>query len=360
MELSILFLAFFISLFVVITITPFVIRVAKRYKLVDDPQKRFHPARTHIGSIPRAGGIAIACGLIIGMILFLPRTYLTLSFIVSTLVLTVVGVLDDRKDIHPSIRLVTNAFAVGLVLLAGISIPYITSLTSPGVIAFNTWQVHIGDITIAPLAIALAFVWIYWTMNIVGWSAGVDGQLPGVVVISALILGILSLRYSLNDPSQIHVTILAAIVAGSFMGFLPWNFFPQKIMPGYSGKTLAGFFLGVLGILSYGKLGTALLVLGLPMIDAIFTLSRRLIKGKSPIWADRGHLHHNLLDLGWSKRTIALFYYLLSAILGAVALMVTSTQKIFILLVVSVLIGAFLLWINWFLRSSKPRDHANG
>ena len=97
--------------------------------------------------------------------------------------------------------------------------------------------------------------------------------------------------------------------SGAFAGFLPWNFYPQKIMPGYSGKTLAGFLLGLLAILSYGKLGTALLVLGIPTIDAIFTLTRRVAKGKSPVWADRKHLHHVLMDAGWGKRRIALFYW---------------------------------------------------
>ena len=88
-------------------------------------------------------------------------------------------------------------------------------------------------------------------------------------------------------------------------------------MPGYGGKTLAGFFLALLGILSFAKLGTALLVLGIPMLDAVATLIRRIGMRKSPVLADRGHLHHRLLDLGWSNPRIALFYWGVSAILGA-------------------------------------------
>jgi UDP-GlcNAc:undecaprenyl-phosphate GlcNAc-1-phosphate transferase len=164
----------------------------------------------------------------------------------------------------------------------------------------------------------------------------------------------------MHDPTQTIVSILAFLIAGSFLGFLPWNFFPQKIMPGYSGKTLAGFLLGILAILSYAKVGTALLVLGIPMVDAVFTLVRRIAKGKSPIWADRGHLHHQLLDMGLSKRMIALLYYAVSAILGAVALFITSNQKVFIILVVFVGIGGVLLWINWVLHYSKPPGRDNG
>lgn len=352
--------AFITSLLVTICITPMVIRFAVKYKLVDDPQKRYHPAQTHTQSIPRAGGLAIAVGLTTGMLFFLPLSEVTIAMLLATWLLTIVGIFDDRKDVHPLIRLFSNAIAVSFIIAAGVSIPYITNVLGPGVISFEHWNIAIYGITFSPLAIGIAFFWLYWTMNIIGWSAGVDGQLPGVVIIAAIVLGILSLRYTLTDPSQIYVTILSAIVAGTFLGFLPWNFYPQKIMPGYSGKTLAGLFLGILGILSYAKLGTALLVLGLPMIDAIYTLNRRMLSGKSPIWADRGHLHHHLLDLGWNKRTIALFYYLLSAILGAVALAVSSKQKIFIFLVMVVIIGAFLLWVNWVWRSSKLQDQDNG
>ena len=341
-------------------VTPLVILFAKKYGLVDDPRHRHHPAAIHKGSIPRAGGFALFLGIAIPLLLFLPISPLTISILVSSLLLVVVGLFDDKHDVHPIIRLGTNAIACFIVIAAGVTIPYITHPLGSGILQLDAWKLAIGPVMIAPLPMLLSFVWMYWTMNIVGWSAGVDGQLPGVVVIGAFVLGILSLRYSFNDPTQWHVTILAVIVAGSFLGFLPWNFFPQKIMPGYGGKTLAGFLLAVLSILSYGKLGTALLVLGIPMVDAIFTLFRRLSKGKSPIWADRGHLHHHLLDLGLSKRAVALLYWLFSAILGAIALSVSSTQKIFLFLFIVILVGGFLLWINWAWHFSKPQDHDNG
>lgn len=352
--------AFLLSSLITVSFTPLAIIIAKKYKLLDNPKTRYHPARTHIGTIPRAGGLSICFGLLLTMLVFLPWNMITMSLIVACIILTIVGLIDDKKDVSPKIRLFTNAFVVFLVLAAGVSIPYITNPFNEGVIFLNTWTITIGMFTLSPIAFIAAFIWLYWTMNVVGWSAGVDGQLPGVVVIAATVLGILSLRYSAIDASQIHVTILSAIVAGSFLGFLPWNFYPQKIMPGYSGKTLAGFFLGILGILSYAKLGTALLVLGIPMIDALFTLSRRLLLGKSPIWADRGHLHHHLLNLGWSKRTIALFYYCISAILGLVALTVSSKEKIVFFLILAFVLGAFLIWVNWAWQSLKQPDQDNG
>jgi len=337
--------------------------MAQKYKLVDDPKKRFHPAHTHKGIIPRAGGLAVFLGIIIPVLLLLPFSKILFGLLLGSTLLIVVGLIDDHHDVSPYVRLGTNALAALVVVLAGAGIPYITNPLGGGVIhldmlriSFDLWGPH----SLLVWADIFAFLWIMWTMNIVGWSAGVDGQMPGFVAISALTLGLLSLRFAVSDPSQVMVTILAFIIAGAFSGFIPWNFYPQKIMPGYGGKTLAGFLLAVLGILSYGKLGTALLVLGIPMTDAVFTLIRRIGKKQSPVWADRGHLHHRLLDLGWGKRRIALFYWGVSAILGVVALTVTSQQKLFAFLLVGVGFVAFSLWVAFFSQFSKPQDPDNG
>jgi len=275
----------------------------------------------------------------------------------------VVGLFDDRHDVNPYLRLTTNAIAALIMVGAGAGIPYITNPLTGGIIHLDTLRVtfsFFGPHSILVWADLLAFAWILWTMNIIGWSAGVDGQMPGFIAIGALTLGLLSLRFTLIDPNQQSITLFAFIVAGTFTGFTPWNFYPQKIMPGYGGKTLAGFLLALLGILSYGKLGTALLVLGIPMIDALYTLIRRIGSNKSPVQADRGHLHHRLLDLGWGKRRIALFYWGVSAILGVIALTVTSQQKLFTLLLLAAGIGAFLIWVQFFTQFSKPQDPDNG
>ncbi len=348
---------------ITLLITPFVRILAVKWNLVDDPTKRSHPAHTHTGIVPRAGGLAIYIGIIIAILLFLPLTKLVVGIIIAASILTIVGLIDDKGDVSPYLRLATNATAALIVIGAGAGIPFITNPLTHGIIQLDTWRVSFeffGTHSVLIWADMLAFIWILWTVNIVGWSAGVDGQMPGFVSISAFILGLLSLRYSLTDVSQTYVTILSFVIAGSFLGFLPWNVYPQKIMPGYGGKTLAGFFLAILGILSFGKLGTAILVLGIPTMDAIYTLIRRLGKGKSPVLADRGHLHHRLLDLGWGRRRIALFYWGVSAILGWVALTVTSRQKLFALLLVAVIIGGFLTWVNFFSHFSKPSDPDSG
>ena len=119
-------------------------------------------------------------------------------------------------------------------------------------------------------------------------------------------------------------------------------------MPGYSGKSLAGYFLAVLSILSGAKVATMILVLGVPMADAVIAIGRRVSQGHSPVWGDRGHLHHKLLDLGFSKRQIAAFYWLFSAILGAGALFLNSTQKFYAIIMVFFSLLAFSFWFKNF------------
>lgn len=355
--------SFLITFCVTCGITPLVIRFARQFNLVDDPKKRFHPAHVHTGIIPRAGGLAIFIGIAVGILFFLGFTKISVGLLAAGTILTVIGLLDDKKDVNPYIRLLTNTLSTLCVVGVGIGIPYITNPITGGVLHLNTLRISFeffGTHSILVWSDLFAFLWIMWTMNIIGWSAGVDGQMPGFVSIAAAFLGFLSMRFTTFDQNQQFVTILAFLVSGAFAGFIPWNFYPQKIMPGYGGKTLAGLFLAVLGILSYGKVGTALLVLGIPTIDAIYTLVRRIGSGKSPVRADRGHLHHLLMDLGWGKRRIALFYWGVSIILGSAALIVTSQQKLFVLLLVAVAFGGFLLWINFFTQFSKPQDQDNG
>lgn len=343
--------------------SPIVIVLARRTGLVDDPNTRPHPAHTHTGIIPRAGGVAVFLGIIGAALAYIPLTTHIIGILLGALLLAIIGAIDDKKDINPYFRLATNIIVAVIAVYSGSTIAFITNPLTGGVLHLDilNYTLSLGSIHIQiGLPYLLAIIWIVWTMNIIGWSAGVDGQMPGYVAISAFTLGLLSLRYSISDPSQVWVTILAFIVAGAFSGFLPWNFYPQRIMPGYGGKTLAGYFLALLGILSFAKLGTALLVLGIPMLDAVMTLFRRIGKKRSPVWADRGHLHHRLMDLGWGKRRIALFYWGVSAILGLVSLTVTSKLKMFTFVAVAVALTMFFVWVKFFTQFSKRRGRDSG
>ena len=341
-------------------LTPATILLAKKFKLVDDSKRRPHPAHTHLGIIPRAGGLPIFLGIFLPLSLFLTPNKQILGIFIGSLLLIIVGLWDDKKHRSPYLRLITNILAAAAVISMGVAIPYITNPLG-GIIHFDNLQlvlpftsINIGGF----LPYILALIWIVWTTNIVGWSGGVDGQLPGFVAISASVIGLLSLKY-IEDPNQYYVTALSFLTAGAFLGFLPWNFFPQKIMPGYGGKTLAGFMLSVLAAISYAKFGTALLVLAVPMTDAFFILTRRILTGKSPVKASTGHLHHHLLDLGWGKRKIALFYWGISLGAGLLALILNPKQKLFAVMLTIIVIFSFILWINFFKKLPQKRPGEN-
>lgn len=330
---------FLASFILTVFAIPFVINIASKIKLVDDPKKHVHPAIIHKKPVPRGGGLAILFGVIIAAFIFLPPTGQVLSIIIGGILVVLVGTLDDKFDLSPYLRFATNIIVAAFpVFLGGIGIDFITS-PAGGILNFET-------IPFLPQALAIA--WIVWTMNMLNWSKGVDGQMPGIAAIAAITIGILSLRFSPITPDVLTTIKLSFITAGASLGFLLFNFYPAKIFPGY-GATILGFLLAISSILGGTKLATAILVMGVPTVDGIFTIIRRIIARRSPFIGDRGHFHHMLLGIGFGQRRIALLYWMFSAILGAVALSLGSSQKFFAILVLIVLFGATLLWLS-FLR----------
>lgn len=352
-------LPFFVSFLLVFISVPAVIKIANYFGLIDDPKKRPHPAHTETRVIPRAGGLAIFLGIFVATVIFVPFAKGVAGIILGILLLTFVGLLDDKKDVPPYIRLGVNVCAALLAVAGGAGVGYITNPIDGSILHFDVWRVSFdlfGQHSVLPIADLVAIIWLVWSMNMIGWSAGVDGQMPGFVVITAVVIGLLSFsQISIeNFPAWVGTT-LAFITAGAYLGFLPWNFFPQKIMPGYGGKAIAGYMLGVLAILSSVKFGTALLVLAIPAIDSIYVGLSRLSRGQNPTIGGRNHLHHRLLDAGWSKKQIALFYWGVSGILGVVALNVNSKQKFFAALVVAVILLGTIIWLK--LSSTSLRKH---
>lgn len=360
--LRLIFFSSFLSFLITFVSTPFIIKLANRFGLVDDPKKRKHPARVHKKIIPRAGGLSIYLGIFLAALFLLPLTKKLMGIFLGASLTVLIGLLDDKYDLNPYVRLVGNFFAAALVVGSGIGIAYITNPFN-GIIHLDQPRIYFnfyGPHSIWILSDIFALIFIAWMMNMINWSKGVPGQLPGIVAVAAVTLGILSFRFALKDPSQVPISLLCFITAFSFLGFLPFNFDPQKIMPGYSGGTLGGFMLAVLSILSFGKLATALLVLAIPTFDAVFVMANRVISGHSPVWADRGHLHHKLLDLGWSFKKIALFYWLACGILGAAALTLQSEEKLFAILLVGIVFLGGLLWLSKLLVSSKRLESNSG
>ncbi len=331
---------------------PPTIAFAKRFNLLDNPRLRPHPAHTQKRTVPRAGGLAVFITLVISILIFIPFDKTIAAILVSLSILLGVGLLDDKyQKLSPYFRLAGQFIASSVAIFAGIGINFVTNPVG-GIIHLNVFQ-YFPQI--------LAIIWIVWVMNMINWSKGVDGQMPGIVTVAAIILGLLSLKLNfLQDPTQANVAKLAFITAGSALGLLIFNWYPARIFPGFSGSTILGFMIAILAILSGGKVATAGLVLLIPATDFAYTFLRRILQGKSPVWGDSGHLHHRLLEQGFSHSQISLFYILGSVILGAAALSLSSSGKLFAALLVGSAVLGGILWLNFFGQFLNHQDPDNG
>jgi UDP-GlcNAc:undecaprenyl-phosphate/decaprenyl-phosphate GlcNAc-1-phosphate transferase len=339
---SIIFLPLLVAFLATVIVTPLSLTIIKRFKILDDPKKHKHPAIIHKKPIPRGGGIPLFAGVLIASLWFLPINSLTIGIFSAAFISLLIGVLDDKMDISPYLRFLVNIASAVIVVASGVSISFITN--------------PLGGILNIPPLVSHLFVglWVVWVMNMLNWSKGVDGQMPGIVAISAIAIGILSLRFEVLDQVSIMNAKLSFIIAGASLGFLIYNFYPARIFPGYSATSIY-LLLSVVSILSSAKLATAILVMGVPMMDGVFTILRRVFTGKSPFWHDKKHLHHLLLGLGFSQRVIALFYWLFSAILGSLALVLSSKGKAFAIIMLIILVGGALMFLHFLTKKNETR-----
>lgn len=344
---------FLTALLITIFITPLSLKVIKKLKIIDDPKKRNHPAVIHKKPIPRAGALPLFLGVSIASMFFLPAERIIFAIFLSAFLCLIVGVLDDKYDISPYLRFVINIIAAIIVVVGGANIPFITNPFG-GILFLNSLHIpFLNGYAIGFLSYLITILWIVWVMNMLNWSKGVDGQMPGIVAASAIIIGLLSLRFPVVDPYSLMSAKLSFILAGASLGFLVFNFYPAKIFPGY-GATSIYLLLAVVSILSSAKLATAILVMAVPMIDGAFTITRRIASGKSPFWHDKRHLHHLLLKRGFNHRQIALFYWSISAIFGTLALILSSKGKLFAIIMLLIIVGGAILFLQ--LNIEHPED----
>ena len=324
-------------------VSKFVTKYGKILGILDNPKTHKHPKVIHTETIPRGGGIPIFISLVVTLLIFGKYNNQLWGIILGAGILAVTGFIDDRfpEKFSPYVRLILNGLAALCIVATGISILYITNPLG-GILNF--------DPIIAKI---LAILWLVWMQNIVGWSSGVDGQLPGFVIVAAGVMAILGLRFGQD-------LTLALITVGAYAGFLPWNWFPQKMLPGYGGKSLAGFLLGTLAILSSAKVGALVMILGIPMLDAIRVIIKRISEGRSPVWGGWDHLHHYLLSRGWGRRRIAVFYWTASAILAFLALNLNSGAKYFTMATVTCVFFGIFAWWNYWSISQRPPGPDSG
>ena len=331
-------LALLTALVVSFLMTPVVKSFAYKVGAIDVPKDE---RRMHHKPIPRLGGLAIFAGFMASILLFVdirlnPQMQ---SILLGAVIIVILGVLDDIITLHAGLKFVVQILAAVLVVLHGCRIEHFVGL-------------HLADWLSYPVSV----VWIVAITNAVNFIDGLDGLAAGVSAISAGAMLVVALLVG----DFMSAVMLAAIV-GACVGFIPYNFNPAKIFMGDTGSTFLGFMLSTISIYGLFKMyaiisfAVPFLVLGLPIFDICFAVVRRVSHGQSPMHADRGHVHHRLIDMGFSQKQAVAISYMLSAILGMAAVVLTNdgeTQALIFLAAV-VVVGAIGFWVIF---GHKPKE----
>lgn len=292
----------------------------------------------HQGDVFRIGGIAMVIAfnsaILLNRDLFItPQLY---GVMAASLVILAVGVWDDMREVFWKTQLFYQVAVSVLVFILGLRIYNVTNPLTGGILSFDP---GFGMV----LSIFLVTLWIVLMINSLNWLDGVDGLSGGVSFICAITIFILSLQPEVNQPP---VAILALILSGTILGFLFFNFYPSIVLAGTSGSMFMGFSLAVLAIFAGTKIATAILVLALPIIDFVWVIGERIRDKRSVFKADKNHLHHKLLELGWSQRKIALHFYGVTVLIAIVALNTRAIGKSITLGVTTAIMVLALVFID--------------
>ncbi|MDZ7798077.1 MAG: MraY family glycosyltransferase [Patescibacteria group bacterium] len=348
--------SFLLAFIFSVIFTYFIKKIAKGKKIIDRPQEA--PERkVQKKPIPLLGGLAIFFSFFL-TILFFKNLIITENIqpkyiwglLAASGLIMLGGYLDDKYSLKAKYQIIWPILAILVVIASGIGVTYISNPLG-GFLWLDTINVDfikIGQTVyqFTLLADIFSFVWLLGMMYTTKFLDGLDGLLSGVTVIGSVIIFILSLS---KDVSQPGTAMICAILAGSALGFLIFNWHPAKVFLGEGGSLFCGFMLGILAIISGGKIATALLIMGLPILDVIWVIIRRLLFKKGKIFsADKKHLHFRLLDVGFSHQGAVIFLYFLTLVFGSTTLFFRGFSKLISLVVLvffMLILGLVLVFV---------------
>lgn len=324
--------------------TPVVKKIALKLDVIDLPKGK---RKIHNKPIPLLGGLAIYFSFMLVMLLKSGAlTTHETGIMIGATIIVIGGVIDDTFELRPRYKLIFQISAAVVLIIFGVEISSVTNPLSNG---DGYWNV--GWMTV-PMTI----LWVIGITNALNLIDGLDGLAAGVALISSITIFIIAILNNRADAA-----VLTAILSGSILGFLPYNFNPAKIFMGDTGAQLLGFLLAAISIEGTIKSAAAfaiavpILALGIPIYDTLFAVIRRKINGKPIMQADRGHLHHRLLDMGLTQRQAVLVMYLISAILGSIAIiaMQISNQRAYFTLALVMVLLVLVAWKCGFFKSRE-------
>jgi len=306
-------LALLVALVISFLTTPLVKTFAYKVGAIDVPKDA---RRMHKVPIPRLGGLAIFFGFMVSILLFVKITPEMKSILLGAVIIVVLGVVDDIMALPAMLKFVIQIVAALIPTLGGVRI---LAFSNPNVFSEELYWV-LGN-----LSIPFTVLWIVAITNAVNLIDGLDGLANGVSAISATTVLIIALM-----GNQAQVALVMAALVGACVGFMPYNTNPAKMFMGDTGATFLGYILATMSIQGLFKFYAVIsfavpfLILGLPIFDTAFAFIRRIAHGQSPMHADRSHIHHRLIDMGLNQKQAVASLYVISAILGLSAVVLTT------------------------------------
>lgn len=329
--------------------TPVVKSFAFKVGAIDVPKDN---RRMHKVPIPRMGGLAIFLGFFLSVLVFASLTEQIKSMLLGAVIIVVLGVLDDIYTLRAMPKLLVQIAAALVAVLGGNEI---IVLSNPNVFSADPyWE-------LGWLSIPVSVLWIVAITNAVNLIDGLDGLACGVSTISSLTLLAVAMTVSEGE-----VAVLMGALAGACIGFLPYNMNPAKIFMGDTGSTFLGYILATVSIQGMFKMPTIIsfaapfLMLGLPIFDTCFAFIRRIAHGQSPMQADRSHVHHRLIDMGLSQKQAVAVLYVISAILGVCAVVLTTGGEMRAMMLLVALCAAGCVAAKIFLGNNGKNGRHHG
>lgn len=310
-------LALVVALMVSFLMTPVVKSFAYKVGAIDVPKDS---RRMHKVPIPRLGGLAIFIGFMVSILLFAEITAQMKSILLGAVIIVVLGVVDDITPLPAKFKFVVQIVAALVPTLNGVVIHVVSN---PNLFSDNPYW------DMGKLSVPITVLWIVAITNSVNLIDGLDGLANGVSAISATTVLVIALLVS---EGQVAITMAALV--GACVGFMPYNTNPAKMFMGDTGATFLGYILATMSIQGLFKswaiisFAVPFLILGLPIFDTSFAFIRRIAHGQSPMQADRGHVHHRLIDMGLNQKQAVATLYVISAILGLSAVVLTTSGEL--------------------------------
>lgn len=350
------FMMVLVTFIIALIMTPAAIKLAPRIGAIDVPKDK---RRMHSKPMPRFGGLAIFAAAEIGLAVFLHNDPKVLAILLGGVLIYAVGVVDDLKGMPAKLKFLLQMVCAIVIYIGGIRIEFIKN-------PMNVFGAQEYIWFPAPISFVITVIWVVGLTNTVNLIDGLDGLAAGVSCIASACIA-----YSAFLSGQYSVALAMLAVTGSCLGFLPFNFHPAKTFMGDSGSLYLGFMIAVISIFGSTKGATLIativpfLVLGLPIFDTAFAIIRRWVNGCPIMTADKGHLHHRIMNTGIGQRRTVLIMYCISAIMGMVAVLVVQriwVEAIVLSIVAAVLVCVFVAdhtTMKEIMREGLPADIIN-